>query len=309
MKNTNGRRAPLHERVAALQTTLSPSERAVALFLTDHLDLVAVASAVELGERTKTSNATVIRTVKSLGYAGLPELKRTLFEEVADSRNPMTVLGQRINRIDAEDSGADQVLLATADLLQRTRRLLDPVAWRAAVDILDTAGSVLCYGIEEAGCVADFLAISLTRCGKQTRSMTATGIGIANGLLTLTQKDAVVVIATLRHFREIDVILDRARAVGSPIVLITESLGLALGDRVDAVLTTAQSTLDATSGVLAAMTFASALVLELSAHNPDRSVDALELLTQLRYQSAGTELDMIASPHLVNLGSGPTTQL
>ena len=296
MRNSSGRSAPLHERVAALQSTLSPSEQAVALFLADHPDLVAVASAVELGERTKTSNATVIRTVKSLGYAGLPELKRTLVEDMAARRNPSAVLDQQIDRLDAEGAVADQVLLATTDLLQRTRRLLDPVAWRAAIDILDTAPSVLCYGIEQAGCVADFLAIELTRCGKPARSMTATGIGIANGLLTLTKTDAVVVIATLRHFREVDVILDRARALGSPIVLITEALGLALGDRVDAVLTTAQSTVAATSGVLAAMTLARALTFELSAHHRDRAVATLELLTKLRSQTVGTDLDMSATP-------------
>ena len=58
----------LDERLAASE--LSPAERRVARFLVDHGEEAAFLSAVEIGGQLGTSDATVVRTVKRLGYAG-----------------------------------------------------------------------------------------------------------------------------------------------------------------------------------------------------------------------------------------------
>lgn len=296
MKSTRVENAPLHERVVALEATLSPSERNVARYLADHPDLVASSTAVELGAHTQTSNATVIRTVKALGYTGLPELKRILVQAMVDRRDPARILGQRIERLDADGAIADQVLLATAELLNHARRIVEPTTWRRATDILDTAHSVLCYGIEQAGCVAEFLAIELARCGKPTRSLKQTGIGVANGLLPLTGDDAVVVIAPLRHFREIDVVVDHARSLGTPVIMISEALGMTFENRVDAVLQTPQTTLGIASEVIAAMTLVRALVLEIASRNRELAIATHGLLNQLRSQAVGADLDAALPP-------------
>jgi len=61
-----------------------PPENGEALFLSDHPDHVAGATALELAEQIGTSNATVIRTVKALGYKGLPALRRVLVRAMAE---------------------------------------------------------------------------------------------------------------------------------------------------------------------------------------------------------------------------------
>ena len=65
-------RGTLEERVAARTDSLSAAERKVAHYLAAQPDKAAFASAAELGRLTETSDATVIRTIKSLGYDGLP---------------------------------------------------------------------------------------------------------------------------------------------------------------------------------------------------------------------------------------------
>lgn len=289
---------PLHERVVAYQHDLAPTEQVVARFLAEHPDLVAVASAAELGARTGTSNATVVRTVKKLGYQGLPELRRVLLQTIVARRNPARVLGERIDRLTSSppDNAADRVLVATVDLLEQARHLVDDASWRRAVDILEGAESVLCYGNGQAGGVAEYLSIELLWSGRTARCLKSTGLDLSTGLLSLGRREAVVLIAPLRHFREVDVVIDRASEVGAPVILMSEALGMALADRVDVVLAMPQSTLTPTSEVLAPMTLAHALALDLAARDRRRAVATYELVTSLRAQVVGDELDVSPPP-------------
>src|SRR6266567_2086421 len=63
----------------ATSRELSPKERAVADFYAEHREEAAFLSAAEIAERLGTSDATVVRAVKTLGYSGIPELRRELF--------------------------------------------------------------------------------------------------------------------------------------------------------------------------------------------------------------------------------------
>lgn len=298
MSVPNHRDRPLHERVVAYEGGLAPTERSVAGFLAEHPDLVAVASAAELGERTGTSNATIVRTVKKLGYSGLPELRRVLLETIVARRNPAQVLGERIDRLTStpSDNAADRVLVATVDLLEQARHLVDEASWTQAVDILARAESVLCYGNGQAGGVAEYLSIELLWNGHAARCLKSTGLDLSTGLLSLHGGEAVVLIAPLRHFREVDTVIDRAADVGAPVILMSEALGMTLADRVDVVLATPQSTLTPTSEVLAPMTLAHALALDLAARDREGAVATYELVTRLRAQVVGDDLDVSPPP-------------
>ena len=170
MEITASSDAPLHERVVALEAELSPSERKVARFLADHPNEIPSLTAADLGQRTGTSDATVVRTVKALGYSGIPELKRVLLKAMTDRRDPARKLAQSIEHLGTDATIADQVLLAAGHLVQEARRLIDPETWRKAVDVIDGAATVVAYGIGEAGCVAQYFAIELSRCGVPARS-------------------------------------------------------------------------------------------------------------------------------------------
>jgi len=284
--------ASLHERVAALEPSLSPGERAVARYLSEHPEIAATASALELGERTRSSNATVVRTVKSLGYNSLNELKNELLRAMVDRLNPSSVLTRQLDQLAAEDTVGHQVILASADLLRRQAELLDSSAWAAAVDILDQAASVLCYGVEQAGSVAYYLSLQLNRSGKTSRVLTDTGISIANGLMTLSAGEAVVIIAPLRYFREVDAVLARAREVGAPTVVITEALRLSLQGRVDVILQTPESTLGPASEITAPLVLARSLSLEIAARHHDAALATHDLLSRLRASAAGDNIDV-----------------
>ena len=286
------RSASLQERVVALEARLSPGERAVARYLADHPEVAATANAVQLGVRTGSSNATVVRTVKSLGYDGLKDLKQSLLGVMIDRLNPAAVLSQQLGQLGDTNTASKQIVRASAQLLIQAAELLDESAFQASVDILDAASSVLCYGVEQAGSIAYYLSLQLTRSGKPSRTLTETGISIANGLITVGGADAVVIVAPLRYFREIDVVLSRAQDVGARTVLITEALGLSLEGRVDVVLQTPQSTLGLASEITVPLVLARAISLEIAARHRERALESHRLLNELRSHAVGGEIDI-----------------
>ena len=68
--------ADLRRRIREHRDEFTPASRAVCRSLSEiSPERVLYLSAAELGQLSKTSNATVIRTVQALGYSGLAELK------------------------------------------------------------------------------------------------------------------------------------------------------------------------------------------------------------------------------------------
>jgi DNA-binding MurR/RpiR family transcriptional regulator len=302
MDVTNESKPALHERVIALEGQLAPGERTVARFLSDHPDLVAASTALELAERIGTSNATVIRTVKALGYSGLPALRRVMVQAMADRHDPARILNQRIDRLEAnepaEESIPHQMLQRTVELMQQAHRLVDQAAWLRATEIIEAARTVVVYGVEQPGHVADILAIELSRCGQPARALTDTGISITTGLITMSSEDALVVFAPIRHFREIDIVVDHAQSLGVPIILVSEALGMSFQDRVDVVLSTPQTTQGLASELIVPLVLAKALALDIASRNRATAMKVYEEVEHLRASVVGGDLDVDVPPPL-----------
>lgn len=283
----------LGEGVARLRTavrdhweTLSASERAVAQYLASApVEQLLFASAAELGTASGTSNATVVRALQRLGYAGLPALKRELASGFTSAVAPEVRLKQRIAHVGRDLDGIwGEVIDEARDRIEQTRRLTEPEVLRAAVTALADAGEIHCFGIAASEPAARHLALALGRIGRRSRFAGATGFAFADHLLALRQGDAVVIFQPGRALTELAVLVERARAVGARVVLVTDELGEEFGDRVDAVLTAPHTPTGITSEALTALVVADVLLLALTALDETRAVDTSHQLTVLREQ-------------------------
>src|SRR5215813_3334038 len=120
----------LVERVAARLDELSPTERRVASFLAEHPEEAAFVSAADVAAQLGTSDATVVRAVQSLGYSGLPELKRELVKALMSRATPALRLGRSMEQIgDSPSEALDYALGMQLDLIEDARRTLQPEAF------------------------------------------------------------------------------------------------------------------------------------------------------------------------------------
>ncbi|WP_306334996.1 MurR/RpiR family transcriptional regulator [Streptomyces sp. KL118A] len=265
---------------------LSASERAVAQYLASAPPQSLVfASAQELGTASGTSNATVVRALQRLGYAGLPALKRELASDFTSAVAPEVRLKQRIDHVGRDLGGIwDEVFDEAQERIEHARRLTPDDALRTAVEALAEAAEIHCYGVAASELAARHMALALGRIGRRARYVGATGFALADHLLGIRQGDAVVIFQPGRALAEISVLVDRARAVGARVVLVTDELAELYGGRVDAVLTAPHTPTGITTEALTALVVADAVLLALTTVDEARAVDTSHQLTALRDQ-------------------------
>src|SRR5919204_3559964 len=105
----------------ATSRELSPKERAVAEFYVEHREEAAFLSAAEIAEQLGTSDATVVRAVKALGYSGIPELRRELIDALRARATPAVRLRRSPGGVGEDPLG--HVIAREHELLERARAI------------------------------------------------------------------------------------------------------------------------------------------------------------------------------------------
>lgn len=273
----------LERRISTRLAKMAPAERRVAEYLRNHQEEVVFASAEEIGAAAGVSDATVVRTAKTLGYAGMVELKFSMGQEMLSRTKPLQRLQSRIEEI-GEDSAAlwQQLFREAHDRLRETERQMSMADFDAALNLIEGARSVLCFGVGPSETNAQYFALLLGRRGKQARATGATGFRLADDLLALGEGDVVVMFSPARQFREHEVLLTRAAEVGARVILVTDSLEPVLGDRVDVVLRAVYSVSGFSGEILSSLVLTDALLLALAARDQARAAACADKLTELR---------------------------
>ena len=210
------------DRVAARGAALAPAERRVAEQLVDLGPEATLLSAAALAEQLGTSDATVVRTAKALGYRGLAELRRAL---ATYGDNPP--LRERLRRT-LEQAPGDEIFTTAIHnhfvALESLSRNVTPEAFRAAVAILAGSNRVVWRGVGPSAHLAEYGQLITQRIGKPSCALVHTGTSFADELLMLAPNDAIVVFAYGRLQSHVRVLLDQAQSLDVPVVLVTDTL-------------------------------------------------------------------------------------
>lgn len=133
--------------------TLRASERRVADFVLAHPDHVVSSSVTEVAEASGTSEATVMRFCRALGYRGFPEIKLVLARDLArhdggaEPERPLVVTAS-VGAIAARVfESAVQALIDTMELQQASQL-------ERAVDALASASRIIICGAGSVAAVA-----------------------------------------------------------------------------------------------------------------------------------------------------------
>lgn len=270
-------------RVEATVPRLTPAEARVALFFAARKEAVVLSSAAQIAAAVGASDATVVRTARSLGYASLLELREDILAELTGAASPARLLSHTLDAAGGSPAGIlNHVLELHGEALAALARPDFAAAFARALDLIAAAGMRHVFGIGPSGAVADYAALQFNRIGLRSQALTVPGVGLADRLAWLSPGDAVVMIAYAPLYREVEVLLDRAEAAHVPVVLISDSLGPLVAGRVAEVLPVPRGR----SGHLAlhgaTLVLIEALSLGLAALDREAAVEALDRLSALR---------------------------
>lgn len=263
-------------------STLPPASRRVAQYIDANRAAVLASSAMDLGARTDTSDATVIRTVQTLGFAGLGALKQALVASVERSSTLADDMRRTLGDVGESTSRAiGLVFEAHEDALQSLRLPAARAQIVAGVSALQPAERIAVFGIGPSAALASYVAIMLTRAGRRTLTLNSTGAMLADQMLDLHPTDGLLVLAYGRAYGEVTAVFAEARRLGLPIVLVTDSLDQKLARFANVILPARRGRAERVALHGATLVCLEALVLGLAAASAD-AVTTLERLNRLR---------------------------
>lgn len=274
----------LRDRIAERWNELSKSERSVCRVLTAmSAERLLYASAAELGAQSATSNASVVRTLQSLGYSGLSELKQEVAAPFSSSVAPDVRLRQRLEHVGHDLQQIQREIWAEADeLVKLGSRANDDNHYSTAVNLIVRSETVFCYGLGASGIAAEHLALRMRRIGVSTRRLATDGFRLADEVMSLGSRDLLVIFAPGRVTRDIEALLDQAQLVGASVLLITDELHELLAPRVTASLAAPHTPTGLTAEGLTGILVSDVLVQAVSSVGSDTALRSSQLLNDLR---------------------------
>ena len=293
----------LAARLKDVAQSLPPGMRRVAKFISDNHALSLGASAAILASRTGTSDATVVRTVQAMGFAGMADLKRVLAHALA--AKPIDP-AEAMRRTLAE-TGINDARRAIDHAIKTQHKAIGALgeadirdALQAAVVTLQPAKRIMVFGLGPSAALARYAATLLGRSGRISRALDASGVALADQLLDLDANDALVVLAYGRAYREVIAIFAEAKRLALPLVLITDSLEPSLAKRADVVVLVRRGQAGRVALHGATLVALEAVILGLASLDSAQALSSLGRLNELRASIEGERHDagVIASlPH------------
>ncbi|MGF1911761.1 MurR/RpiR family transcriptional regulator [Vibrio kasasachensis] len=191
---------------------LSKKLRVVADYISENANEVQYQTITNLARNTGTSEATVVRLCRDMGYKGYSDFRMALAVDLSQSQahKPHDVVG------DICDVSAQN---ASASLLD-TAKLIDRKALNRICDLLHNASFISCVGVGASSIVGRYLAFRLLRIGKKVTMYEDTHLAAMNAVRSKSG-DLWFALSSSGSTREVLHAATQAHARNVPVVALT----------------------------------------------------------------------------------------
>ena len=221
---------PVEIRLREAKNTMTRTERAVAEYVETRLSAIPSMSINELARRSKTSEASVLRFCKALGYRGYRDFVLSLSSALGSGEEEKKREYTDIRPGDSLDTIIENVSLNNRRSIEDTLSVLDREQVAAAVSLLCRASRIDWYGLGASGLVCQDAMQKFMRIRKRCQAF-VDGHGIQTAAALLEPEDAAVLVSNSGETKEILNALELTRRYRARTVAITRysKSSLALG--------------------------------------------------------------------------------
>jgi DNA-binding MurR/RpiR family transcriptional regulator len=211
------------------------------------------ATIVELGERSRTSPATVTRFCRSLGLGGYTELRVGIATEIgrADQAGWEVGIGADVLPTDPIDRVVRTLLAVDLQAMHETAAGLDLRAVEAVVDALVAARRVDFYGMGGSAAVVEDMQLRMHRIGIASWTWSDVHNGLTSAAL-LGPGDVAIALSHSGRTKETVEMLAQARSRGATTVAITNFSTSPVAETADHLLSTSVRESSYRSGAMSA---------------------------------------------------------
>jgi DNA-binding MurR/RpiR family transcriptional regulator len=266
--------------VRAVTPTLAPAEQRVAAVVADDPGGAAAKTVSELSAQCRTSETTVIRFCRAIGFSGYPELRLALAAAAqAAASSGWQDVGSEIGPGDSTDEIIKKIAYGDARAVQETAAQLDTGTLAAVVDAVAAARRIDVYGVGASAFVALDLQQKLHRVGRAVYAWQDPHSAVTSAAL-LRSGDVAIGISHSGTTADTIKSLAEARKRRAVTVAITNFPNSAISGVADHVLTTAarETTFrsGATTSRIAALTVVDSLFVAVAQRRYGQTMRALE---------------------------------
>jgi len=265
----------LTDRILAALPQLSKKHNKIARFILDYQDVVVFASASEVGIRTDTSAATVVRFCQALGYEGYLQLQAAIRERVSAQWTAVRHFEERLTGPIADEELVTRVFATDIHNIERTAVHTAGDRLQAAAAEIYRARQTLIVGSGLAAVLVEFLGYSMQMIDLPVRSVTGGEEPLALALAFLQPEDVVVGISFRREPRDVVNAIQEARAVRAQSIGITDSELSPVNQLADYTFVAAMGGVAHSPSPVAAVSLLNAFIAALSLGAPEQTAQAL----------------------------------
>lgn len=257
-----------------------PSHRALARFLLTHFHEAVFLTAAQLAKRTRTSESTVIRLTKALGYQGFPEFREALQALLRQKLAPAERMQQTGGMPKEIEAILHQTAVRALANLRETRKLFSFGLLEAAAKVLTAARIKYIVGLRASAATAYLLGHYLGQIQPIVRVETEGGPVLFEHLASMSKEDALLAISYPRYTRWTIESLRFARERGAATIAITDSQVSPAAQLAEIALVARADSITFANSYVAPMLVVDALVAVTLGLNPEESLTRLDAIEQ-----------------------------
>lgn len=271
------------DQLAKRRARLSSSALEVAEFIDLNRHSILGLSALEIGMETGTSDATVIRTIQSLGFTGLRDLKDTLSNWLGQVESPVEKMAKTSQRLgDDPNTAIDFIIESQKAALDALGSEENRENVAKAIQLIAAAKAVGIFGIAASGVIAEYGARLFSRSGIPGKVYNKTGVTLAESLLQMSPGDVLIMIMNRRAHREATTTLAEAQRLNIPVIMILGREDAPLRPQADACIVLPRYKADNVTLHSQKLFALEALHLGVSVLTAERSIETLDRLVTMR---------------------------
>jgi DNA-binding MurR/RpiR family transcriptional regulator len=271
----------LAERLQKNYPSLTKQQKKVAEFLLSQGPEAAFLSVAELARQAGTSQASVVRCSRAIGFKGYPELQQELQNAIRQKISPARVLENLIGKSPREKTYA-RIFQMDAQNLKATEELNGPEILDRAVKEILRAPRIGFIGFRTSHAVAYLLYYFLSRVRKHCDFLD-TGENLTNQLIHFRPGDLLVALSFPRYSRQTLEVLKYGKKIGCRVIALTDAPISPAGQIADIVLLAERKSASYFNSFTSAVTLVNCLAAGVSLKSR-RSLDMLKSFDRIDNQ-------------------------
>ncbi|MGL5623470.1 MurR/RpiR family transcriptional regulator [Cetobacterium sp.] len=213
------------EKIINLSTkNLTKGEKKIAEYIISNPKEVSDMSALDLGKVLNTSDASIVRFSKNIGFKGFSDLKTYLKIQINSFKKPQNKILEKWNNFQSENDIVDKIVKSDLKNIESFLSQIDVKKVEETVKNILSSKKVFVIGMGCSRGVAQFISWHMKRIGVDVELLQESGIGLLESLVHLKEEDTVLFFTFPRYLTDEVQASKLIKKRGAKLILITSEL-------------------------------------------------------------------------------------